>query len=112
MILDVIVSFPNSCLALSLYYVLVIVMLVLYRILRLIIFIPRFAEIWGRASMCVCAWALYPAVDRPEGRAFFSVERYSGLKTPVCYAPNPTGVYYRQRAGSASLGQQCGLAEK
>ena len=41
-------------------------------ILRLIIFVPRFAEIWGRTSLSGSARALYRALVRPEGRAFFS----------------------------------------
>ena len=36
------------------------------------IFIPRFAEIWGRTSLCGSARALYRALVRPEGRAFIS----------------------------------------
>ena len=36
------------------------------------IFIPRFAEIWGPTSMCGSARALYRALVRPEGRAIIS----------------------------------------
>ena len=36
------------------------------------IFIPRFAEIWGPTSICGSARALYRALVRPEGRAFLS----------------------------------------
>ena len=36
------------------------------------IFIPRFAEIWGPTSMSGSARALYRALVRPEGRASFS----------------------------------------
>ena len=35
-------------------------------------FIPRFAEIWGPTFMSGSAGALYRALVRPEGRAFFS----------------------------------------
>ena len=40
--------------------------------MRPIIFIPRFAEIWGSTSLSDTARALYRALVRPEGRAFFS----------------------------------------
>ena len=46
------------------YYILVLVFLSLYGISRLFIQ-PRFAEIWGRTSLCIGAGALYPAVDLP-----------------------------------------------
>ena len=46
------------------YCVLLLVSLLLYVIWRLM-FIPRFAEIWGPTSMCGSAWALYRALDRP-----------------------------------------------
>ena len=59
-----------SCI--SLYYVLILLIVLLYRILIPIIFIPRFAEIWGRTSLCGSARALYRALVRPEGRASFS----------------------------------------
>ena len=36
------------------------------------IFIPRFAEIWGPTFICGSARALYRALVSPEGRAFFS----------------------------------------
>ena len=36
------------------------------------VFIPRFAEIWGPTSMSGSARALYRALVRPEGRASFS----------------------------------------
>ena len=36
------------------------------------IFIPRFAEIWAHTSICGSARALYRALVRPEGCAFFS----------------------------------------
>ena len=54
------------------YYVILILYLLLYRILIPIIFIPRFAEIWGPTSLSDTARALYRALVRPEGRAFFS----------------------------------------
>ena len=59
-----------SCI--SLYYVLILLVVLLYRILIPIIFIPRFAEIWGPTFICGSARALYRALVRPEGRAFFS----------------------------------------
>ena len=40
--------------------------------MRPMIFIPRFAEIWGPTFICGSARALYRALVRPEGRAFFS----------------------------------------
>ena len=51
---------------------LILLVVMLYRILIPIIFIPRFAEIWGRTSLCGSARALYRALVRPEGSAFFS----------------------------------------
>ena len=68
------VSFFNSCgcACISLYNVLVILSLLLYRILIPVIFIPRFAEIWGRTFLCGSARALYRALVRPKGRASFS----------------------------------------
>ena len=63
--------YANSCSCTILYYVLGLLVILLYRILILLI-IPRFAEIWGRTFLCVCAGALYRALDRPEGRASLS----------------------------------------
>ena len=51
----------------------------LYGILIPIIYIPRFAEIWGRTSMSGSARALYRALVRPEGSASFS--QYGEPKT-------------------------------
>ena len=65
-------SNANGCSGVSLYYVLILLVVLLYRILRPMIFIPRFAEIWGPTSICGSARALYRALVRPEGRAFFS----------------------------------------
>ena len=65
-------SNANGCYCVSLYYVLILLVVLLYRILRPMIFIPRFAEIWGPTSICGSARALYRALVRPEGRAFFS----------------------------------------
>ena len=65
-------SNANGCSCVSLYYVLILLVVLLYRILRPMIFIPRFAEIWGPTSICGSARALYRALVRPEGRAFFS----------------------------------------
>ena len=65
-------SGATGCLCSPYSYVELILSLVLYGILIPCIFIPRFAEIWGRAFLCVCARALYRALVRPEGRAFIS----------------------------------------
>ena len=65
-------SNANGCSCVSLYYVLILLVVLLYRILRPMIFIPRFAEIWGPTFICGSARALYRALVRPEGRAFFS----------------------------------------
>ena len=65
-------SNANGCYCVSLYYVLILLVVLLYRILRPMIFIPRFAEIWGPTSICGSARALYRALVRPEGRAFLS----------------------------------------
>ena len=62
----------KGCAGTLYYYVLLILYVLLYRILIPIIFIPRFAEIWGRTSLCGSARALYRALDRPEGRASLS----------------------------------------
>ena len=66
-----------SCI--SLYYVLILLIVLLYRILIPIIFIPRFAEIWGPTSICGSARALYRALVRPEACASFS--QYGEPKT-------------------------------
>ena len=71
-VLLVISSNANYCSCISLYYVLILLIVLLYRILIPIIFIPRFAEIWGRTSMSGSARALYRALVRPVGRAFLS----------------------------------------
>ena len=65
-------SNANGCSCVSLYDVLILLGVLLYRILRPMIFIPRFAEIWGPTSICGSARALYRALVRPGGRAFFS----------------------------------------
>ena len=65
-------SNANGCSCISLYYVLILLVVLLYRTLRPMIFIPRFAEIWGPTFICGSARALYRALVRPEGRAFFS----------------------------------------
>ena len=65
-------SNANGCSCVSLYYVLILLGVLLYRILRQMFFIPRFAEIWGPTSICGSARALYRALVRPEGRAFIS----------------------------------------
>ena len=62
----------NGCSCLSIYYVLVLLSLVLWRISRPMVFIPRFAEIWGPTSLSGSARALYRALVRPEGRASLS----------------------------------------
>ena len=72
-------SNANCCSCISLYYVLILLVVLLYRILIPINFIPRFAEIWGRTSLCGSARALYRALVRPEGSAFFS--QYGEPKT-------------------------------
>ena len=71
-VLLVISSNANYCSCISLYYVLILLIVLLYRILIPIIFITRFAEIWGPTSICGSARALYRALVRPEGRASFS----------------------------------------
>ncbi len=65
-------SNANGCSCISLYYVSILLGVLLYRILRPMIFIPRFAEIWGPTFMNGSARALYRALVRPEGRAFLS----------------------------------------
>ena len=65
-------SNANACSCISLYSVLILLVVLLYGILIPIIFIPRFAEIWGRTSLCGSARALYRALVRLEGSAFFS----------------------------------------
>ena len=60
--------------------------LLLYVIWRPFI-IPRFAEIWGRTSLSGSARALYRALVRPEGSAFFS--EY-GEPTKLCQSKSAT----------------------
>ena len=71
-VLLVISSNANYCSCISLYYVLILLIVLLYRILIPMIFIPRFAEILGPTSLSGSAGALYRALVRPEGRASFS----------------------------------------
>ena len=42
------------------------------RDLKTFLYSPLRGNILGRASLCVGAWALYRALDRPEGRASLS----------------------------------------
>ena len=65
-------SNTNGCSCFSLYYIPIPLVVPLYRILIPIIFIPRFAEIRGRTSLCGSARVLYRALVRPEGRSSFS----------------------------------------
>ena len=123
----------NSYSCISLYYVLILLIVLLYRTLRPMIFIPRFAEICGPTSICGSARALYRALVRPEGRASLSdfsagtedlapgrawhkvsrpLFRFAPKsKDSSLLCPKPHRGYNRQRAGGASLERQCGPAE-
>ena len=99
----------NCCSCISLYYVLILLVVLLYRILIPIIFIPRFAEIWGRTSMSGNARALYRALVRPEGRAFFS--QY-GEPAKLCQSKSATtsSARFISTSDADKPPQKCGKA--
>ena len=108
-VLPVTSSNANCCSCISLYYVLILLVVLLYRVLIPIIFIPRFAEIWGRTFLCGSARALYRALVRPEGRASFS--QY-GEPAKLCQSESATtsSARFISTSDADKPPQKCGKA--
>ena len=102
-------SNANCCSCISLYYVLILLVVLLYRILIPINFIPRFAEIWGRTSLCGSTRALYRALVRPEGSASFS--QY-GEPAKLCQSKSATtsSARFISTSDADKPRQKCGKA--